>query len=189
MPKRILDKRARVCFNGGMTKNPNCVCGCGGTTKGGQFVPGHDMRHKSALIRAVLDDDSEEALAELTERNWIKFLEKSRNARAKRSAPRQPRANGTTSYGTADGLPMNAIRINPDADEDTVAGMIERRHIVIRYNVRGLDVEERIKVGKVKLVAEGEIDFWVEEHTKQGDPIHNQLRTIRVGSVVGILNS
>ncbi len=24
--------------------NPKCLCGCGGTTKGGRFKPGHDAK-------------------------------------------------------------------------------------------------------------------------------------------------
>lgn len=29
-----------------------CTCGCGGTTKGGRFLPGHDARYHSALAKA-----------------------------------------------------------------------------------------------------------------------------------------
>lgn len=187
MPKRILDTEARICYNGGMSTPNTCVCGCGGTTKGGKFLPGHDARHKSNLIKEVLADESEAALAELTERGWLIFLEKARNAKAVREG-RTPR-NGTPRVKTGDGLPMNAVRIDAEMDEDAVAGMIECRNIVIRYNVKGTEVEERIRVGRVKLVAEGEIDFWVQEHTKKGEPILNQLRTVRVDSIVGILNS
>ena len=36
-------------------KNPKgqlCMCGCGGTTKGGKFLPGHDSKYHSALLKA-----------------------------------------------------------------------------------------------------------------------------------------
>lgn len=54
-----------------------CECGCGGTTGGGRYLPGHDAKHKSALIDRALKGD-EAAEAELAQRNWTKFLEKKR---------------------------------------------------------------------------------------------------------------
>ena len=43
------------CFNGGMNnpkkaKSPICLCGCGGHTKGGRFLPGHDAKLKKVLL-------------------------------------------------------------------------------------------------------------------------------------------
>lgn len=29
----------------------DCTCGCGGVTKGGRFLPGHDARYHAALKR------------------------------------------------------------------------------------------------------------------------------------------
>src|SRR6266446_7613258 len=46
---------SQPCFNGNMNtktkiKAPECLCGCGGRTKGGRFLPGHDAKLKKALI-------------------------------------------------------------------------------------------------------------------------------------------
>ena len=66
-----------------MAKNNPCQCGCGEMVVK-NFKQGHDARHKSNLINAVLGfhDDSEEAYTELDNRGWLKFLEKARNARS-----------------------------------------------------------------------------------------------------------
>ena len=68
---------------------PYCVCGCGEQTKGGQFIPGHDARHKSNLINEVLAGGNDEAEAELERRGWTKFLNKRRDVIAKQGAPRE----------------------------------------------------------------------------------------------------
>jgi hypothetical protein len=31
-------------------KLPECLCGCGGRTKGGRFLPGHDAKLKKVLV-------------------------------------------------------------------------------------------------------------------------------------------
>lgn len=42
-----------------------CTCGCGGMTKGGRFLPGHDARYHSALAKAeAAKAAAEEATAE-----------------------------------------------------------------------------------------------------------------------------
>ena len=46
-----------------------CGCGCGAETKGGMWVAGHDMRHKSALLKAY-DAGDAAAGAELVDRGW-----------------------------------------------------------------------------------------------------------------------
>lgn len=62
-----------------------CKCECGDSTKGGEFCIGHDARRKSGLIKAALGRDGgygitvQAAEAELEQRGWTKFLEKSRN--------------------------------------------------------------------------------------------------------------
>lgn len=161
-----------------------CECGCGQSPKGetARFVVGHDARHKSALIRAVIDHQDQDAEAELERRGWTKFLEKARSARV-RTTEKSKRA------ASVDGLPINALRIEPDADEDTIAGLIEGRHIVVRRDVRGIQFEERLQVGRIRLVAEGEIDFWIRDHDNKGDPVLNQCRTIRIQDIAGVLNT
>lgn len=47
-----------------------CECGCGGTTKGGKFLPGHDMKLKGALKRAAAGGDKD-AYQELSRRGWL----------------------------------------------------------------------------------------------------------------------
>jgi hypothetical protein len=53
------------------TKNAprECTCGCGGITSGGLFLPGHDARMRSRLLREIRDGATPEseraALAEL----------------------------------------------------------------------------------------------------------------------------
>lgn len=42
-----------------------CAC-CGGTTKGGHYLPGHDARHASRLVKEILEGrDVQDALAEI----------------------------------------------------------------------------------------------------------------------------
>lgn len=36
-------------------KTGTCVCGCEGTTKGGKFLPGHDARFVSTLVKSTAD--------------------------------------------------------------------------------------------------------------------------------------
>lgn len=97
-----------------------CACGCGETTKGGEFCMGHDARHKSALIREAKADNMD-AVRELERRGWTKFLEKSVN-NDERTAAR-----------------VAGIRIaRPRSEEDAVqahlamlAGM-KRAHAILR---------------------------------------------------------
>jgi len=46
-----------------------CLCGCGGVPRGGQFLPGHDAKLKSALRRRARGGDAT-ALGELERRGW-----------------------------------------------------------------------------------------------------------------------
>lgn len=48
----------------------SCECGCGGTTGGGKWMPGHDAKYKSRLIKAVDNSGDEQAAAEMVERGW-----------------------------------------------------------------------------------------------------------------------
>lgn len=59
-----------------------CLCGCGDMTKGGTFCMGHDARHKRNLINEALLGNGD-AITELEERGWTKFLEKSREVVSK----------------------------------------------------------------------------------------------------------
>lgn len=164
-----------------MVSMGKCLC-CGETTKSdtAQFLPGHDAKYKSQLIARVIESEDDEALGVIESRGWTKFLDKARNNRSKKKIQRE--------QAKKDGLPMNAIRITPEMDEDEVATAIVNRKIVVRYELRGMDVEETIEVGRIRLVAEGEIDFWIKDYTKKGEPMTNQCRTVKAEQIVGILN-
>jgi len=163
-----------------------CQCRCGGETKTdtARFIVGHDAKHKSALIRKALEGD-EAANTELAERGWLQFLDKARNSKGrKREANRE--------VAKQDGMPLDAIRITADMDEDEIAGIIRHRRIKVRLTVKGITKEEDLEVASIRLVAEGEIDFYVcEGWVKDGPtqvmvPIPGALRTIRVEDVVGV---
>jgi hypothetical protein len=53
-----------------------CECRCGGMTRGGHFLPGHDARLKSQLLAVVRSSRRRPntrlvALANLRERGWV----------------------------------------------------------------------------------------------------------------------
>jgi hypothetical protein len=56
------------------TKLPLCQCGCEETTKGGRYLPGHDAKHKSALVAAALAG-SKRATTKLEQLGRKKFLD------------------------------------------------------------------------------------------------------------------
>lgn len=56
------------------TKLPLCQCGCEQPTKGGRYLPGHDAKHKSALVSAALAG-SKRATTKLEQLGWKKFLD------------------------------------------------------------------------------------------------------------------
>ena len=124
MTNVTLDNEAQVCYNGGMTaKKPDCQCLCGEQTGGGKFRPGHDARHKGALIRKALEDHAA-SIAELETRGWTSHLEKAKN-RGKSRVQMVTGAGGEVV--TVDGLPKNATRIGdvPTPDE-TIAGVLDQ---------------------------------------------------------------
>jgi len=51
-----------------------CACGCGGKTRGGMWVPGHDAKRKSVLFGIIRSEATADAKAaarkELTTRGW-----------------------------------------------------------------------------------------------------------------------
>lgn len=53
-----------------------CNCGCGGAKSStAKYLPGHDSRHKSALVKAARDGDKR-AYVTLAQKGWLKFLDK-----------------------------------------------------------------------------------------------------------------
>lgn len=52
-----------------------CMCGCGETTKGGKFLPGHDAKLKSQLLTVSRSDEAaaperKKARAKLRRLGW-----------------------------------------------------------------------------------------------------------------------
>lgn len=85
------------------TQGRDCECGCKGTTGGGRYLPGHDAKHKSALVKLAIQGEGSEdvnenrlgmnAYAQLEERGWLKFLDKAKEVAARPKAdPRVVRA-------------------------------------------------------------------------------------------------
>jgi hypothetical protein len=68
-----------------------CACGCGITTSGGTWAPGHDAKRKSVLYAMVRGDDKKaatEAKAELKTRDWpMPAPKKPKTAKAETPAP------------------------------------------------------------------------------------------------------
>jgi hypothetical protein len=101
MTKRPLTGAAKAAFERAKTSSARpkaqpraCGCGCSGMTKGGEFVAGHDARHKSNLIKEAKAGGNPGAVTELEQRGWIKFLEKSQQADAQRGEAVAKRERG-----------------------------------------------------------------------------------------------
>jgi hypothetical protein len=85
--RKAQEKREAKRANG----NP-CQCECGGKTGGGRYLPGHDAKHKSALVKLALGGD-QEAVELLGNKGWTRFLDKAREVAARPKAdPRVKRA-------------------------------------------------------------------------------------------------
>ena len=72
------------------TSLPTCLCGCEGTTKGGRYLPGHDAKHKSALVQSALAG-GKRAENKLFALGWAGFLDTARQ-KLQRQDSTKPRA-------------------------------------------------------------------------------------------------
>lgn len=66
---------------------PLCRCGCNEHTKGGDYRPGHDAKHKGKLMRTIFyatGEEREQAKFELSVRGWSHFYEKFARGEARR---------------------------------------------------------------------------------------------------------
>lgn len=77
---RLVEDAMRDVIGGRKIKKQprNCRCQCGGTTRGGMFLPGHDARYRSALVsKARAEDEDTRALAvrELKSLGWTGLLD------------------------------------------------------------------------------------------------------------------
>lgn len=62
-----------------MARTPKpCACGCKEITKGGEFMPGHDMRLKSRLVAEAHAGGNPAAREELERRGWLGALNNSK---------------------------------------------------------------------------------------------------------------
>jgi hypothetical protein len=78
-----------------------CICGCGGLTKGGSFLPGHDARYKSHLVKEALAGGNPEAEEILRQRGWTKFLDKAREvAERPKAEPRRTKTEESEGQGS-----------------------------------------------------------------------------------------
>ena len=50
---RTLAATASTAKRGRRTTPKECACGCGGMTKGGTWIPGHDAKYASMLLQAI----------------------------------------------------------------------------------------------------------------------------------------
>jgi hypothetical protein len=64
------------------TKQKTCGCGCGAEVRS-RYLPGHDAKHKSALVSRSLEGDRA-ATRELRKLGWEAHLEKARARRAQK---------------------------------------------------------------------------------------------------------
>ena len=55
-----------------------CACGCQTITKGGEFAPGHDAKHRSELLRKWREEQNHLALTELRDRDWLEEMDLNR---------------------------------------------------------------------------------------------------------------
>ena len=72
------------------TSLPTCLCGCEGTTTGGRYLPGHDARHKSALVQAAIAG-GKRAENKLFALGWAGFLDAARQ-KQQRQEGKKPKA-------------------------------------------------------------------------------------------------
>jgi len=88
---------------------PMCMCECGGVTRGGRFLPGHDAKHKSFLINAAIAGDITKVPI-IESFGWGKFLA----AKAK-TGPAIPNPNKKVTVVTpaAPSLELTRIEVEP----------------------------------------------------------------------------
>lgn len=77
---RVLDKSGSVCFNGSMPEATVTRCGCGcGAEVARRYLPGHDAKHKAALVAAANDattrQAADRAIDQLIELGWTRYAE------------------------------------------------------------------------------------------------------------------
>lgn len=74
-----LDKDSAICFNGSMETTNSCQCGCGAQVAR-RYLPGHDARHKAAIVARANDESStrqacDRAIDELIALGWTRYAD------------------------------------------------------------------------------------------------------------------
>lgn len=122
---------------------PTCNCGCGGTrSPTAKYLPGHDARHKSQLVKAAKEGD-QRAYATLKAKGWLKFLDKSKDSGPKepktakaQKAAAEPKTWSYDPERVPAGLPLSAdvypnfeiLDPGPGDREEQIARLTERRN-------------------------------------------------------------
>lgn len=126
-----------------MAEKPKCACGCGDRTGGGTYLPGHDAKHKSSLVKEAMAGN-EEAEATLASKGWTKFLIK-----AQEIAARPPKE-------------VKERRERGDTQRDpTEAGDIVQAMKAARVILKKLGQYQRATPNQIILTAENAVDVIV----------------------------
>jgi hypothetical protein len=162
-----------------------CVCGCGGTTKGGDFLPGHDARHKSNLFKEARAGNTD-ALAEIDRRNWMHLYDKSV---AKRDEPTARPSRSREALGIPeDGLPKKAKRLDwatrplDDISDEEIWDTLTKRTVHLQRAIGGKEgqfhFDDELFINSVRMVHEdGTIEVYID---------NGNCRTIRIADCVGV---
>jgi hypothetical protein len=161
-----------------------CVCGCGGTTKGGDFLPGHDARHKSNLFKEARAGNAD-ALAEIDHRNWMHLYDKNV---AKRDEGPVRKSRSREALGIPDdGMPKTAHRLDwatrplDEIPDDEIWDELTMRTVHLQRSIASkpgqFHFDEELFVKSVRMVHEdGTIEVFID---------NGNCRTIRVTDCVG----
>jgi hypothetical protein len=124
---RILPINAKVTIKGKVRAVPKskeaqtCLCGCGGQTKGGRFVPGHDARLKGRIVTQWREakttaekDKARKALVAINP-DWEKYLveRKAPTPKPKAEKPAKAAAKTTKAPAKAAGSTKKAAKKAP----------------------------------------------------------------------------
>jgi hypothetical protein len=133
---------------------PTCGCGCGGVTGGGTYLPGHDAKHKSLLVKAVLAGgaDAAEAEATLEAKNWLRFLEKAKVTAEKAKRPAQVKKQETDEEAKARAAAKLA-RLNLLKQAGSVVKQLQR------YNSDAKEKQVVVSVENAQAIVEGTFDY------------------------------
>lgn len=79
----------------------NCRCGCGGMTRGGRFLPGHDAKLKAKLIRQYRSDnpiEREDAETQAGQLGWSHLIVRQGNTGRKQASKPTAKPTAQVTY-------------------------------------------------------------------------------------------